>query len=108
MTTKDPYGLAYAVRPGYGTPEPVKPVFCHDTQEHMEVCMNCCVEGGCNMKSKKCGLRRDNLRKAELDSKVRSLMNAGWRNNEAICEELGISKSVLFAAKRRLRKREEG
>ncbi|MDE6261576.1 MAG: hypothetical protein K2M42_12115 [Oscillospiraceae bacterium] len=46
-------------------------------------------------------------RNLERADKVRDLIDRGWRNSEAICEELHISLWMLKDAKRRLRERGE-
>ncbi len=77
-----------------------------DPQSAVDRCLNCTANecsGGCTPEQ--------NLPKGRkgyvTECKVRDLINSGWRNNEAICEELGISKDTLFTAKRRLRERGE-
>lgn len=45
-----------ATKPGYGDPEPLKPVPPYDTQENIDTCLSCLVEGGCNPTNKACPL----------------------------------------------------
>lgn len=98
-----------ATKPGHGDPEPLKPVRTHDTPENVAICLDCPVPGRCRMELSACPLRGKarSEKIAERDSKVRDLLNAGWVNRDAICEELGISKNVFYSTLRRLRERGE-
>lgn len=51
------------------------------------------------------GTRERTAKMLERDEKILYLLTHGWRNTEAICEELKISTSTLTAAKKRLRER---
>lgn len=98
----------HITKPGYGDPKPPKPVRNYDPPEVMEMCLNCPVEGGCDMTSKACPLRRNRGDKraaeiAERDEKVFKLIKSGWINIDAICEELGISRNIYFSTKKRLK-----
>ena len=105
-------------KPGYGEPEPVKPISTMDAPENVAVCLDCPLPK-CRSEYPVCPLygkkpsvtgrsRKTKREKAlERDGKIRDLINAGWVNNDAICEELGIGKSTLSAAKKRLRERGE-
>lgn len=109
------------VKPGFGDPKPLKPVSTCDTQENVEVCLNCplpaCKSGhpACPLYGYSTRARRSREeeklsrreRAVERDNRVRDLINAGWVNSEAICKELNIGKSTLSAAKKRLRERGE-
>ncbi len=110
MIGNDPYGIRHAVRPGYGEPEPLEPVSTRDPPQAVNRCLCCTIPitecaGNCGPVDgpKLCGrpARREKTRLR--DEKIRDLINAGWVNNDAICEELKISMSTLIAAKRRLR-----
>ena len=109
MIGSDPYGIRHAVRPGYGEPEPVAPVSTRDPQWAIDRCLGCgavkcfgTCEAGDGLRTRPTQTERTRLR----DEKIRDMIRAG-RNNDAICEELGISMSTLNVAKRRLRKAEE-
>ena len=119
MITADPYDISHAIRLGYGEPEPVEPISTRDSPENVEACQNCLLPD-CRASSPACPLRgkaprikthRQSAEAAERISeranRVRDLINAGWRNSEAICEELHISPWMLQDAKRRLRERGE-
>lgn len=45
-----------ATKPGYGEPEPLRPVFPYDTQENIDICLSCSVFPGCKPESKACPL----------------------------------------------------
>lgn len=103
MITTDPYGIRHAIKPGYGEPLSTDPVNTYDPQEYVDKCLSCPVIGDCNSGLIECPLNPKSRTRDGKDEKVLKLISAGWRNNEAICEELGISKSTLSLAKRRLR-----
>lgn len=114
MITRDPYSIRHVVKPGYGEPEPVEPVRTRDPQPAVNRCLDCTVPqllcfGTCEPGDEPnlCGrpVRREKTRLR--DEKILDLIRAGWRNNDAICEELGISMSTLIVAKRRLREKGE-
>lgn len=107
MITTDPYEIRHAIKPGYGEPFSPEPISTRDPQEYVDKCLNCPVEGGCNSALAKCPLNPKSGTRNSTDKKVLKLIFTGWRNNDAICEELGISKDMLFRTKRRLRERGE-
>lgn len=41
-------------KPGHGEPEPLKSVFPYDTQENIDICLSCLVEGECKPATKAC------------------------------------------------------
>lgn len=45
-----------ATRPGYGEPEPLKPVSTMDSPENVAICLRCPVAGGCDTTTKACPL----------------------------------------------------
>lgn len=96
-------------KPGYGEPEPVKPVSTMDSPENVETCLNCSVPGGCRAELSICPLRNSGRSKKiqERYNKIRDLINAGWVNADAICEEAGVTKWVYNSTRRRLRERGE-
>ena len=114
MIGNDPYGIRHAVKP-WDLPEPLKSVSTHDPQCAVNRCLNCAAplslcRGDCKPGQDGPGERPvpSQMRRAHCrDEKIRELIRAGWRNNDAICEELEISKSTLIAAKRRLKERGE-
>lgn len=100
----------HITKPGYGDPKPPKPVRTCDPPEVIDMCLNCPVEGGCDMKSKECLLRKKGGGKraaeiAERDENVLKLIKSGWINIDAICEELGISRNIYFSTKKRLKRK---
>lgn len=107
MITTDPYGIRRAIKPGYGEPLSPEPVNTYDPQEYVDKCLNCPVIGDCSPALIECPLNPKSHTRGNKDEKVLKLISAGWRNNDAICEELGISKDTLFRTKRRLRERGE-
>lgn len=95
------------IKPGYGDPKPLKPVRTYDPPDVMERCLNC-PASECNMQSEECPLRRKRgggkaAEIAERDERVLNLLKSGWINIDAICEKLGISRYMYFAAKKRLK-----
>ena len=118
MITNSPYGITNVIRPGW-MPEPLQPVHTCDPEEIIAVCLKCPVEGECHPELSICPLNRRNkdnqnakpskrtIARAERDEKLLYLLTHGWRNTECICEELGIKKAALCAAKKRLRERGE-
>lgn len=95
------------IKPGCGDPNPPQPVRTYDPPEVMERCLNC-TASECNMQSKERQLRRRRGGKkaaeiAERDEKVLKLLKSGWINIDAVCEEVGISRDMYFAAKKRLK-----
>lgn len=111
MITAEPYGIRHIIKPGYGEPEPVEPVSTRDPQYAINRCLSCIAErcsGECKPNQNGPRTRPTQSEHVRLrDEKILGLIRAGWRNNDAICEELGISKDVLFSAKRRLREKGE-
>lgn len=105
MITTDPYGIRHAIKPGYGEPLSSEPIDTHDPPEYVDKCLSCPVIGDCNSALIECPLNPKSRARDGKDEKVLKLISAGWRNNDAICKELGISKSTLSLAKRRLRAR---
>lgn len=109
MTCGAPNYRGGITKPGYGEPEPLKPVFPYDTQENidkclcctMETCKPCSCECPINCKSSDVGRKKQNRRGG--DERVLAMIQRGWVNIDAICEELGISRGAYFRAKRRLR-----
>lgn len=99
-----------ATKPGYGDPEPVKPVSTMDSPENVEACLNCPLSK-CQMNLSICplwgkgparkGRRAVRAELIERDRAVRDLMMAGWKSSD-IREKLGVGKSALEASRRRL------
>lgn len=125
MIEIEPRWFAHPVtKPGYGNPRPIEPVSTMDAPENVAACLSCPISGGCDTTKKECPLygegaharwkrRKRGAGKSkksivfERENKVRDLINSGWKNSEAICQELHISKNALNYAKRNLRKRGE-
>lgn len=106
MITRNPYSHTNVIKPGH-MPEPLKPVHTCDSQEIIDICLECPVYDGCHPEVKECPLNRRNKRAAKMlerDERILYLLTHGWRNTEAICEKLGISSWILSGAKKRLRK----
>jgi len=117
MITSDPYGIRYACAP-WVERFAAEDLLVSDPPERIAVCTACTMEE-CRMESVDCPLNgKKNREKAfkkcksrktphekmlERDEIIRDMIHAGWRNDESICEKLGISKSTLYGAKRRLR-----
>lgn len=127
MITKSPYSHTNAIKPGR-IPEPIKePIHTCDPPEIIAICLACPVAGGCHPEMSVCPLNgkhrepkhreptekiRKNVklnqrtvRMLERDERLLYMLTHGWRNTEAICEELGIKSAALSAAKKRLRER---
>lgn len=103
-----------ATKPGYGDPEPVKPVSTRDAPENVETCLDCPLPK-CRMDLPACPLwgkgpkksrRQSRSELVERDKAVRDLIAAGWKGAD-ICKKLGIGMSALEASRRRLRERGE-
>lgn len=104
-------------KPGYGEPEPVKPVSTLDSPENVATCLNCSLPS-CHMNRSSCPLYgkkplikkgKARIKSDELlkrDQRIREMLNSGWRN-KAICQELKIGRDALNGAKKRLRTRGE-
>lgn len=108
-----------AIKPGW-LPEPKdsEPIQTMDTPEHIAMCHNC-KTAECAFVTRQwgsCPILQENRRDrpltqkqrefAERDAKVCVMVKDGWRD-QAICQELGITKGMLDTAKRRLRERGE-
>lgn len=110
MITRSPYRLTNVIKPGR-MPEPIEEtVHTCDPQWAIDICLECRVRGGCKPDSSKCKLNNQHevVHKPETlerDERLLYLLTHGWRNTEAICQELGIRKQALSAAKKRLRER---
>lgn len=113
----EPHWFARPVtKPGYGEPEPVKPVSSMDSPENVTTCLSCTLPK-CRMGLSVCPLygkgppaKKDRRAvKSELmerDKVVRDLVAAGWEGAD-ICKKLGIGRSALKASRQRLRSRGE-
>lgn len=103
-------------KPGRGEPEPLRPARTCDTPENVEACLSCPLPS-CRPELPACAVRGIRPGKSagqtkhekvlERDNQIKALIAAGWRNDEAICEEFGIRKTTLYWSKRRLRERGE-
>lgn len=116
MITNSPYGIGNVIKPGH-MPETIEPIHTCDPPEVIAICLKCPVEGGCYPELSICPLNGRNknnphkkptartVQMMERDEKLLHLLTHGWRNTECICEELGIGRAALSAAKKRLRER---
>lgn len=97
MITQNPYHTGGYTKPGYGEPEPLKPVSTIDSPEAVERCLNCRVpsercSGQCyGMQFRQAGSGRP--LKAPLE-RVAKMVRDGWADS-AICRELGIAPKTL-------------
>lgn len=86
--------------------EPSIPPNTRDPQSAVNRCLSCTKEecfGTCKPE-----FARPRETKGKItERKIRDLILSGWVNDDSICEELNISKSTLYAAKRRLIERKE-
>lgn len=122
MTTKDPYGIGRAIKPWHMKEPITEQIHTCDPPEIIAICLDCPVKGGCYPELSVCPLNGRNkeltevtprevksnkkhIQRLERDEKLLYLITHGWRNTECICEELGIGKAALSAAKKRLRER---
>lgn len=84
-----------------------------DTQEVIDVCLNCPIPDGCHPKTKECPLTggvgratKEAANREKLDAAVLRAIRAGW-SDRRIRDTLYIGYSTLMAAKERLRERGE-
>lgn len=110
MITNDPYGISNVIKPGH-MPDPIEPVHTCDPQWVIDLCLECKIDNcypwsdGCELKAARKREIKHRLETLDRDEKILYLLTHGWRNTECICEELGIGRAALSAAKKRLRER---
>lgn len=95
------------IRPGWLQDKPYKPIREGDTQEIIDICLECPIEGGCRPDSKKCPLNAMELKgisqkdTSERDEKILELLNKRL-SYRAIGRELGISHATVIDTRKRL------
>lgn len=112
-STVDPRWMATTPTRPWDETEPIHKVHTCDSQENINVCLNCelkkCVPGSLKCPFTKNGTTRMNRTKKErdeLDKRVKEMLYAGWRS-EKLRKELNISESTYKDVRRRLKAKGE-